>query len=85
VITITRETTTKRALAQTETQEPAQDKLFTDKLSMITMMQIKGGRAPDELTGPNKEKKQAAIESKREKNIAKEIKLVRDTEQKGWS
>jgi hypothetical protein len=50
-------TNRKRAHTQTDPQEPMQDKLFTIiTAKVITMMKIRGGRALDELTRPNKGK-----------------------------
>jgi hypothetical protein len=48
------------------------------------MIKIRGGRALDELAGPNKGEIRLLSKAK-EKNIAKGNKTVRDTEQKGWS
>ena len=61
----------KRTLAQTETQEPAQDKLFTIITNkVITMMKIRGERAlhVDKLTGSNTEKIRL-LSKANEKNI----------------
>jgi hypothetical protein len=71
----------KRTRTSTDNQEPIRDKLFaviTNKV--ITMLKIKGARAPDELAGPNKGKIRLLSRAD-EKSTTKESAMDQDTGQ----
>ena len=68
--------------ASTHSQEPIQDKLFTVITNkVIAMMKIKGARALDELTGPNKGKIRlpSRADEKREKVQQRKAQWIKTT------